>query len=158
MNIIRILGIAAGVAVAGLAGLAIANSGNAAETSADHKDESLRTRRYRMDFKIFVEETKKMIPTLTTYGQNWKLSGGGGGNGTVDENESQAQSATIIVEVPVVFFTDDLEIDVIKEAIGDEVIVDVRSKSRVGSNDLGENRRHVLQILKSLDEKFLNNK
>ncbi|MGI8640696.1 MAG: DUF1499 domain-containing protein [Pyrinomonadaceae bacterium] len=155
MNIIKVLGIAAGVAVAGLAGLAITNPGNAAETSNDGKDESLQTRRYRVDFKTFVEETEKLIPTLTTYGQSWKLIGsGGGGGGTVGGNESQNHSATFIIEVPVAFFTDDLEINANKVAGKDELTVNVRSSSRLGKSDLGENRRHVLQILEALDTKF----
>lgn len=100
INIIKILGVAAGVAVAGLAGLAITNPGNAAETSADNKDENLKTRHYKVDFETFVEETKKIIPTLTTYGRDWKLIGKGG---TVGVKESEARSATILVEVPYVF-------------------------------------------------------
>lgn len=155
MNIIKILGIAASVAVAGLAGWAFTNPGNKAETSTDHKDENLRTRRYRIDFKTFVKELTKMIPTLTTYGRNWKLIGGGE---TVGESKSPTQSATMTVEVPVVFFIDDLEIDAFKVAENNEITVDVRSKSRVGSSDLGENRRHVLQLLKALDEKFSSEK
>ncbi len=155
MNVIKILSIAAGVAVAGLAGLAITNPGNAAETSDDGKDESLKTRRYQVNFETFVEETKKMISTLTTYGQSWKLIGGDGSSGrTVGENESQSHSATFIIEVTIMFFTDDLEISVKKEAKEDELTVNVRSSSRFGKSDLGENRRHVLQILDALDKKF----
>jgi uncharacterized protein (DUF1499 family) len=144
MNIIKVLGIAAGVAAAGLTGLAITNSGNVAETSADGKDESLKTRRYRVDLKTFVEETERLILTLTTYGQNWRII-----SADVAEN-----SATVKAEVPVVFFTDDLEISAKKEADKEEITVDVRSASRVGKSDLGENRRHILQILKALDAKF----
>jgi uncharacterized protein (DUF1499 family) len=144
MNIIKVLGIAAGVAATGLASLAIANSGNVAETSADSKDESLKTRRYQVDLKTFVEETERLILALTTYGQNWRII-------SADVAES---SATVKAEVPVVFFTDDLEISAKKEADKEEITVDVRSASRVGKGDLGENRRHILQILKALDEKF----
>lgn len=155
MNIIKLLGIAAGVAVAGLAGLAITNPGNAAETSDDAKDESLKTRYYQADFDTFIEETEKLIPTMTTYGQNWKLAGGaGGGGGEVGNDKSQHHSATLIVEVPVAFFIDDLEINAVKEAYTDKIKVNLHSKSRVGKNDLGENKRHILQLLKALDEKF----
>ena len=152
MNIIKILGIAAGVAAAGLAGLAIINPGNAAETSDDNKDENLKTRYYQTDFQTFIEETKKIIPTMKTYGQNWKLAGGGGGGGESDE--SQHRSETLIVEVPVAIFTDDLEINAVKEANTDKIKVDLHSTSRTGKSDLGENRRHILQLLKALDEKF----
>ncbi len=151
MNIIKLLGIAAGVAAAGLAGLAITNPGNVAETSDDAKDESLKTRYYQVVFEKFVEETKKLIPTMTTYGQNWKLAGGGG---EVGNDESQHGSETLIVEVPVAFFIDDLEINAVKEADAGKIKVNLYSKSRTGKSDLGENKRHVLQLLKALDEKF----
>lgn len=153
MNIIKILGIAAGVAAAGLAGLAITNSGNTAETSDDAKDESLKTRYYQVDFETFVEETKKLIPTMTTYGQNWKLAGGAGG-GEVGSDESQHRSETLVVEVPVAFFIDDLEINAVKEAGKNEIKVNLHSKSRTGDNDFGENKRHILQLLEVLDKKF----
>ncbi|CAN5417196.1 hypothetical protein BH18ACI1_BH18ACI1_11120 [soil metagenome] len=152
MNIIKVLGIAAGVAAAGLAGLAVTNPGNTAETSTDNKDKDLKTRHYQVDFNTLVKEIKKMIPTLTTYGQNWKLIGGGDGSGTV--GGSGSYSAKIIVEVPVIFFNDDLEINVNKEEDKDEITVNVRSASRVGKSDLGANKRHIVQILKTLDEKF----
>ncbi|CAN5341576.1 hypothetical protein BH20ACI1_BH20ACI1_16550 [soil metagenome] len=155
MNIIKLLGIAAGVAAAGLAGLAITNPGNVAETSDDAKDESLKTRYYQVDFDTFIEETEKLIPTMTTYGQNWKLIGGGGGSGgEVGNVQSQHHSATIIVEVPVAFFTDDLEINAVKESGADKIKVDLHSKSRTGRSDLGENKRHILQLLEAMDEKF----
>lgn len=154
MNIIKILGVAAGIAAAGLAGLAITNSGNTAQTSDDAQDESLKTRYYQADFEIFVEETKKIIPTMTTYGQNWKLSGGGGSGGVVGNEKSHHRSETIMVEVPVTFFIDDLEINAVKESGADKIKVDLHSKSRTGKSDLGENRRHVLQLLEALDEKF----
>lgn len=146
MSILKIIGIAAGVAVAGvagLAGLAAMNPGNVAETSETAGDE-LKTRRYKTELKNFAAETEKIIPTLTKYGQNWKL-----GSSNLYEN-----SASIKAEIPVVFFTDDLEVKAESDAEKGEIIVNVRSNSRVGKSDLGENRRHVLQILSALDEKF----
>lgn len=146
MSILKIIGIAAGVAVAGvagLAGLAAMNPGNVAETSETAKDE-LKTRRYKTELKNFAVETEKIIPTLTKYGQNWKLS-----SSNLYEN-----SASIKAEIPVVFFTDDLEVKAESDAEKGEIIVNVRSNSRVGKSDLGENRRHVLQIFSALDEKF----
>ncbi len=155
MNIIKILGIAAVAAGLGLAGLAITNPGNTAETSDDAKDENLKTRHYQVDFEKFVEETRKLIPTMTTFGKNWKLSGGaGGGGGEIGNAESQHYSATILVEVPVVFFIDDLEISAVKEAYANTIKVNLHSQSRTGKSDLGENKRHILRLLKALDEKF----
>lgn len=144
MSIIKIIGIAAGAAIAGLAGLAVLNPGNVAETSETPKEEALKTRRYKTDLKNFTVETEKIIPTLTKYGQNWRFVSTG-----ADE-----KTATIKAEIPVVFFTDDLEIEAENDAGKGEIIVNIRSNSRVGKSDLGENRRHVLQLLAALDEKF----
>ncbi len=138
----------------GLAALAALNPTNVADTS--ETGEVLKTRHYKTDLQNFVAETEKIIPTLSTYGRSWKLVGGGGGGGrTFGKNESQYHySATIIVEIPVVVFTDDLEINANEESGKDEITVNVRSASRIGNSDFGENRRHILQILKALDEKF----
>jgi uncharacterized protein (DUF1499 family) len=128
----------------GLAILSALNPGNAAETSAAGEAAELSTRHYRIGLQTFVAEAEKIIPTLSTYGQNWRLT-----TSNLYEN-----SAQIKAEVPVVVFTDDLEIRAKTKEGKRSVSVDVRSKSRVGSSDLGENRRHILQLLKAFDEKF----
>lgn len=147
MKLIKKIGIllVAALAVA-ITCLAIANPDTFAETSAESKDESLRPRRYKTSLENFAAETEKIIPTLTTYGQNWKFV-----SRNVYEN-----SASIKAEVPVLVFTDDLEIKAVR--VQDEVIVDIYSSQRVGFNDWGENRRHVLQILQTLDERFSSEK
>ncbi len=144
MKIIKLLGIAAGAAAVGLAGLAAANPGNAAETSADATDANLKTRHYKADLETFVGETEGLIPTMATYGKNWK----------VISAHIYGNTATIKTEVPVVFFTDDLEIKITQETAANEITVNIHSKSRVGKGDLGENKRHIRQLFKVLDEKF----
>jgi uncharacterized protein (DUF1499 family) len=144
MNILKIIGIAAGVAVAGAASLAIMNPTNIAETSADAKEEALRPRIYKTDLQNFVGETEKIIADQTTYGKSWKFIA----------TDTNGNSASIKAEVPVVFFTDDLVVKAEFKSEKGETIINVRSNSRVGKSDLGENRRHVLQILQVLDEKF----
>ena len=130
------------IPAAGFAALAALNPTNVAETS--ESSETLQTRHYKTDLQNFVAETEKIIPTLSTYGKSWR----------VVESTTENNSATIKAEVPVVFFTDDLEIKAIKETEKNEIIVNVHSASRVGKSDLGENRRHILQILEAFDEKF----
>jgi uncharacterized protein (DUF1499 family) len=142
MNILKIIGIAAGIAVAGLAGLAVTNPGNLAETLEDGADQAMRARKYRTTLENFVAETEKIIPALTKYGQNWRLI----------SSETTGAAAVIKAEVPVVVFTDDLEVKAVAE--GGDTLVNIRSNSRVGKSDLGENRRHVRQLLRALDEKF----
>ena len=130
------------IPAAGFAALAALNPTNVAETS--ESSETLQTRHYKTDLQNFVAETEKIIPTLSTYGKSWR----------VVESTTENNSATIKAEVPVVFFTDDLEIKAIKKTEKNEIIVNVHSASRVGKSDLGENRRHILQILEALDKKF----
>lgn len=148
MNILKILGIAAGAVAVGIAGLAMTNPGSVAETTENHKDENLRPRKYQTNLQILVAELEKLIPALMTYGQNWKF---------VSANIS-GSFAVIKAEVPVVFFTDDMEIKAEYDGGKDETTVNIRSASRVGNSDFGENRRHVLQILQALDEIFLTEK
>jgi uncharacterized protein (DUF1499 family) len=119
---------------------------NIAETAPAHAEEILRTRHYQIDLKTFIAETEKIIPALSTYGRSWRL----------DATDAGQDSAFIRAEVPVVFFTDDLEIRAEKDASAGGIVVNIRSNSRVGKSDFGENRRHVLQILAALDARFKN--
>ena len=130
------------IPVVGFGALAALNPTNVAETS--ESSETLQTRHYKTDLQNFVAETEKIIPTLSTYGKSWR----------VVESTTENNSATIKTEVPVVFFTDDMEIKATFNKESNEIIVNVHSASRVGKSDLGENRRHILQILEALDEKF----
>ena len=97
----------------------------------------MKTRVYKTDLATAAKAVAEIVPTLSTWGSNWKLI----------ENKIEDDSAIIKAEVPVVFFTDDLEVKITKTENEDEVKVDVRSSSRVGKSDFGENRRHVVQIL-----------
>lgn len=145
MSILKIIGIAVGAAAAAtVAGLALMNQGSTAETSVDAKDENLRSRLYKVDLTRLVAEVEKLIPALSTYGQKWRLI-----SAEIDGN-----SAVIKAEVPVVVFTDDLEIRANYDAENGETLLNARSASRLGSSDFGENRRHILQLLAALDEKF----
>lgn len=115
---------------------------NVAETAPDGGLKGLKTRVYKTDLANAAKIAAETIPALSSWGSNWKLI----------ENKVENDSAVIKAEVPVVFFTDDLEVK-IKQTDGG-VTVDVRSNSRVGKSDFGENRRHVAQLLETLDKKF----
>lgn len=117
---------------------------NIAQTSADGGEKGLKTRFYKTDIKTVAKAAEEIIPTLSTWGGNWKL---------INTNMRE-DSAEIRVEVPVVMFTDDLEVR-IKEAESEGFVqVDAISKSRVGKSDFGENARHVRKILNALDGKL----
>ncbi len=119
---------------------------NVAETSANGGVKQLHTRAYRTDVKTAKQAVKEIVPTLTTYGGNWNI---------VSEKDDE-DSAAIIAEIPVLMFTDDLEIIIERVGLNGGVEVNAVSKSRVGQSDFGENARHVRQILNALDEKLGN--
>jgi uncharacterized protein (DUF1499 family) len=147
--VIWLVGAAVIAAGAGVFTLSALNPTNSAETSPDQRDESLRTRRYtvKLNLQQMRQTVEQIVPELTTWGGNWKLA-------EKQDTDSKENKEIIRVYVPVVFFIDDLQIEMKQE--GDQAIVNVRSNSRVGKSDLGENRRHLLQILAKLDDTFGN--
>ncbi len=116
---------------------------NHAATRPDHDDERLRTRRYRAAPDQVVAALEAIVPRLETYGRRWRLAR------TVGPRDG---ARTLHVEVPVVVFTDDLIADLAPDGTGTRL--DVRSRSRVGKGDLGENQRHLLQLLHALDQRL----
>jgi hypothetical protein len=125
------------------------NPTNIAETASDHAEAVLQTRRYGIkgDLKQMRLVVKGIIPNISTriWGGKWRLAAPQAGDST--ENLEIVRA-----EIPVVFFTDDLLIE-LKE-VGNEVLVNARSNSRTGKSDFGENRRHLLQLLAALDKEF----
>jgi uncharacterized protein (DUF1499 family) len=116
---------------------------NIAETAPDGGKKNLKTRIYQTDLETAIKTVKEIVPTLSTYGGNWKITG---------ESENIEKGKIIKAEVPVVVFTDDLEVYVQETEKG--VSIDAKSNSRVGRSDFGENARHIRQLLTALDEKF----
>ena len=110
---------------------------NIARTSTDAAPE-LRTRTYAQSVAEVTQSAQQIAGEQTTWLRSWRV-------GKVADN-------VIHVEVPVLFFTDDLTIRV--DAHEGQTRVNVESHSRVGKGDFGENRRHVAQFLRALDEKL----
>ena len=117
---------------------------NVAETAPGHEDKSLLTRSYKVsgDLAVIKAKIEAAIAELSTYGRSWKVT----------NSRREGDSAIINVEVPVVIFTDDLRVEF--SQADDEIILNIRSASRVGKGDFGENRRHILHLLEKLDEVF----
>ncbi len=115
---------------------------NIAETAPDGGAKGLKTRIYKTDLANAAKVVGETIPTLSSWGINWKLT----------ETKIENDIAIIKAEVPVVFFTDDLEVSI--KQLENGISLDVRSNSRIGKSDFGENRRHVAQILEALDKKI----
>ena len=130
--------------IAGGSALRGKNMTNIAETSPEHEDVELKTRHYSADLQSVKDKVDRLVPQLSTYLRSWRL--------VESKTAADGDTAMVKVEVPVVIFTDDLKIELKKEA--DKTTVNVRSASRVGRDDFGENRRHILQLLEKLDEKF----
>lgn len=128
---------AAGVTVAVLA---ILNQSIEAQTSPENSDARLETRRYQASIEDVRRSTLEIIPQLKKYGAHWRV--------IASEPEN-----LIVAEVPVLVFTDDLTVT-LRDSDG-ATMLDIHSKTRFpGKSDLGENRRHVLQLLAALDAKF----
>ncbi len=123
--------------------LAFMNPTNIAQTRPDHSDVTMRTRTYRAPLAHVAAVVKLAIPALKTYGRAWKLT----------EARADGDSYLLRAQVPVIVFSDDLEVT-IREDKPREVRLDVRSASRVGRSDLGENRRHVIQLLRAVDKQL----
>jgi uncharacterized protein (DUF1499 family) len=120
-----------------------ANSTNVAQTSKDHLDKQLLTRHYAASSVEIVRQIQNLAPNLRTYGRKWKIVSTSAREGGIQ----------IVCEVPVLFFVDDLVISIAEDAKSS--FVDVRSSSRIGKGDFGENRRHVIQLLSRLDQLHL---
>ncbi len=114
---------------------------NVAETAPDGGKKGLETRYYDADAETVRKHAKEAVGTLSTWGASWRL---------VDETDGGSVS-TIRAEVPVVVFTDELVVTIKDE--GGKSRVDVRSASRVGKSDFGENARHVRKFLAALDQR-----
>ena len=123
---------------------------NSASTDSNAAPE-LKTRVYAPDVARVYAAAQSVITEQKTWFKSWRVV-----NGTQTHAESQAhagpQQCQLDVEVPVLFFTDDVKISISAGAGGTQV--DVESRSRVGQGDFGENRRHIVQFLKALDEKL----
>ncbi|CAN5373811.1 hypothetical protein BH23BAC1_BH23BAC1_12460 [soil metagenome] len=125
------------------------NNVNKAATSPDHKDLRLRTRIYNSEADLvhICQRIGNIIPQLTNYGLNWKL--------IVSECQPGFdEQITLLAEVPVFFYTDDMEVKLQPGRIAGTFKVDIFSSSRVGKSDLGENKRNILNLLKVLDREF----
>jgi uncharacterized protein (DUF1499 family) len=126
---------------------AMRNPTNFAETRPNHSDAQLRTRAYRVAPSAVVSTVREIVPQLRTYGRAWRVNPARGSRAI-----GSRDAVVVQCEVPVLIFTDDLKITVQEQ--GEHTGVDVESRSRVGRGDFGENRRHILQLLRALDARL----
>lgn len=117
---------------------------NVARTTPGGGQKGLKTRIYKTELDTAKNTVVETIPTLTSYGSNWKI---------VSETDLE-KLVTVKAEIPVLVFTDDLEVKIKQTEKVGEVQIDVNAQSRVGKSDFGENARSVRKILSALDKKF----
>jgi len=115
---------------------------NSAQTAPEQNNPDLRTRFYQTSRDDAAKTVQNLVPTLRTLGRTWKIAASSTRNDAIE----------IRCEVAVLLFTDDLTISLQSEKNGTRV--DVRSQSRVGKADFGENRRHIAQLLRALDRQL----
>lgn len=139
--------------------LSVRTPGNVAETTQTSTDILLRTRKYLIPDGM-ASAKKKIEETITkqsTYGRFWRLSNHNNNPKVTNGFKDNETEIIIRAEVPVLIFTDDLQVRLRKGEIENEIIVDAKSASRIGKSDLGENRRHIIQLLSVLDTMFSQN-
>ncbi len=109
---------------------------NRAETSSAHIDPALRSRRYPLASGLLFNTVLEAVKSLP----RWKIV-----EQDLEKGEIHAERQTRLFK-----FVDDVVISVRAAEDGGSGL-DVRSSSRVGKGDLGQNARNILEFLKALD-------
>jgi uncharacterized protein (DUF1499 family) len=107
---------------------------NIAETSPNPEFPELRTRVYATTPSRVFDAVSDIVKS---HAGKWELV------------SADPATGRIHATTKVVGFTDDVFVSVQPEGAGTRV--DMRSQSRVGKGDFGENRRHIAWLLESLD-------
>lgn len=109
---------------------------NTAETRPDHPDPSLRTRTYPIEYDDFFLTVLNVIETLP----RWEVVQSDREKGVI-----QATRQTRLFR-----FIDDVRIQMTQKGT-QELTVNIRSASRVGKGDFGQNARNIRELLDRLD-------
>jgi uncharacterized protein (DUF1499 family) len=166
MKTYKMIGIAIGAVVIGVVvTLVVLNPNNHFEMSEDAAD-YLQTRHYEVpDMRVShpnepikkphsIQEIEEILSRQKTYGRSWR----------VVQTLTEKDLAIIRAEIPVLIFTHDLEVRIQfmpSENFNSSLrkaTINIRSASRIGGSDLGENRRHVKQLLDEFDFAFGNDR
>lgn len=127
--------------IEGFSGRLNALNTNRVATAPDHVEQALRTRRYSAD----PLEVRAALLRAIDNQRGWQL--------VASEDESDEIKVDIGVPSLLGIFTDSMVITLSPSEDGG-TYVDVSSHSLVGGGDLGENRRHVLQLFYALREEL----
>ncbi len=113
---------------------------NSARTSPNDAD--LGTSNYQVLPDYAAQEIAKL--RLSSYGRAWKFVG---------QRRVSSDEIEVVFHVPVVVFSDILTVS-LKQIDKQTTQVNIESHSQIGKGDFGENRRHIRQMIKSLNENF----
>lgn len=112
---------------------------NRAETRPDHPNPALRTRHYHLSAETFLITFETLLNDLP----RWRM---------LDVNQ---RTGNMIAQrkTPLFRFVDDIQIS-IRETDQSHLTLNIRSASRVGKGDFGQNARNIQELLKRLDEEM----
>lgn len=113
---------------------------NQAETRPDHSDPSLWTRTYAIDHDVFFTKLLEVIKELP----RWKVL----------SHDLALGEVVATRETRIFHFVDDVRILVVKKE-KETIILNIRSASRIGKGDFGQNARNIRELLKGLDQRIL---
>ncbi len=113
---------------------------NSARTSPG--DPVLPTKKYGLAPEIAAPRIAKL--QLSTYGRAWKFVG---------QTQTSPDEIELQFRVPVLVFTDILTVS-LRRQDDETMAVNIESHSQIGQGDFGENRRHVRQMMKAIDELY----
>ena len=114
-------------------------SHNVAETAVDHPDPELRPRTYAAS----PEEVFAAVQWVAEHGTRWALANADSEAGTL-----HAEHTTRVFR-----FVDDVHITIVETSPG-SVTVQIRSASRVGKGDLGQNNFNIQDFYRRLDARL----
>lgn len=107
---------------------------NVAETSPNAKDERLRTRRLAGS----MDEIEQKLKTIADSKPLWTY------DRTENVNES-TRKIHLVRTTSLMRYKDDISVTLKRE--GEETVLDVYSKSRIGKGDLGQNPKNIRELL-----------
>jgi uncharacterized protein (DUF1499 family) len=107
---------------------------NVAETSPNAKDERLRTRRLPLSLDDLEQKLKKIADAKPLWSYD-----------RTETVDASTRKIHLIRTTSLMRYKDDISVTLKRE--GEETVLDVYSKSRIGKGDLGQNPKNIRELL-----------
>lgn len=107
---------------------------NVAETSPNAKDERLRTRR----LAVSLDDLEQKLKTIADSKPLWSYD-------RTESVDASTRKIHLIRTTSLMRYKDDISVTLKRE--GEETVLDVYSKSRIGKGDLGQNPKNIRELL-----------